>query len=144
MTNSICGVQDCKREGKKRGWCAMHYERWLRHGDPAYRKRLVMVGHSEVERFWPRVQKTESCWLWTGAIQSAGYGRFVDDGKRHVLAHRFSYELHCGPIEDGMFVLHSCDVRRCVNPAHLRQGDASDNMADIMKRGRHYSQKVKR
>ena len=141
MTDSTCGVQGCQRIGKKRGWCAMHYERWLRHGDPAYRKRLVMVGYPQDERFWARVQKTATCWLWTGAIQSAGYGRFVTDEGRHVLAHRFSYWLHHGEIDDNLFALHSCDTPRCVNPEHLRLGTAKDNMGDVIARGRHHSQK---
>jgi len=141
MTENICGVQACKRPGKKRGWCAMHYERWLRHGDPAYRKRLVMVGYKAEDRFWARVQKTDSCWLWTGAIQDKGYGRFVDDDGNHVSAHRFSYKLHHGSIDSDLFALHSCDVPRCVNPEHLRLGTQRQNIRDMMSRGRHASQK---
>ena len=53
-----------------------------------------------------------------------------------VAAHRFSYEHHIGPIPTGMFVLHRCDVRRCVNPAHLFIGDARDNLLDCIEKGR--------
>jgi hypothetical protein len=56
---------------------------------------------------------------------------------RHLLAHRFSYEMHVGPIPDGMMVLHSCDNSRCVNPAHLSIGTQTENMLDMHKRNRH-------
>lgn len=71
------------------------------------------------ERFWPKVKKTDGCWIWIGAMQGAGYGTFwVGDGKR-ALAHRVSYELCVGPIPEGRELDHLCRNRACVNPAHL-------------------------
>ena len=93
-----------------------------------------------VERFWEKVKKTSGCWLWTGTV-SRGYGNLrvgsLRDGtRRKVLAPRFSYELVHGPIEDGMFVCHHCDNRRCVRPDHLFLGTNSDNIKDCVAKGK--------
>jgi hypothetical protein len=91
-----------------------------------------------VLRFWSLVQKTESCWLWMGRLQPDGYG-VLDIGHRMTRAHRFSYELHKGPIPDGLCVCHNCpggDNRRCVNPDHLWLGTVGDNNRDQTVRGR--------
>lgn len=87
---------------------------------------------SEEERFWSFVEKTETCWLWSGYVTKDGYGHFSIDGKP-IRAHRYSFELCNGPIPDGIFVCHDCpdeDNRRCVNPDHLWLGDNSDNQSD--------------
>src|SRR6185312_3528319 len=86
------------------------------------------------ERFWEKVRKTETCWLWTGAGNSNGYGVFRS-GKMGT-AHRFSWELHNGPIPEGLCVLHRCDVRRCINPEHLFLGTKGDNLKDMYAKGR--------
>ena len=87
------------------------------------------------DRFWEKVDKTKDCWLWTGDINSAGYGRITDYWQK-ILVHRFSYELAHGPIPEGMVILHLCDVKLCVRPEHLKVGTYSDNMKDAIAKGR--------
>lgn len=71
------------------------------------------------ERFWSKVDKTESCWLWTATRTRAGYGYIKGDDGKNVLAHRLSYEWASGPIAVGLEVDHLCRVTSCVNPEHL-------------------------
>jgi hypothetical protein len=86
------------------------------------------------DRFWKHVNKTDGCWIWTGAHDRGGYGWFKDHKSRR--AHRVSWELFNGPIPEGLFVCHICDVRDCVNPDHLFLGTNSDNMRDMRRKGR--------
>ncbi len=95
------------------------------------------------ERFWEKVDMAGDCWIWTGCTTAPGkYGRIVVDGKLE-LAHRVSWEMANGPIPEiegsdfhGTCVCHSCDVKSCVNPAHLFLGTHQDNMDDMATKGR--------
>jgi len=81
------------------------------------------------ERFWEKVDRTGSCWLWKGYKLKKGYGQFRinDKAKR---AHRVSFSLMKGEIPDGLCVLHHCDNPSCVNPDHLYLGTEKDNARD--------------
>lgn len=81
-----------------------------------------------------KTNETSGCWIWTGAKYQNGYGWIKAFGKV-VSAHRFSYELYKGPIPDGMHILHSCDIKDCVNPDHLRSGTHAENMIEAHERG---------
>ena len=75
------------------------------------------------------------CWLWNGSQTHNGYGEIrTPDGLKRV--HRVSFELFCGPIPEGMKVLHECDVRNCWNPDHLFTGTSKENSEDMVKKGR--------
>jgi hypothetical protein len=92
------------------------------------------------EQFWSKVVKGTSrfdCWKWSGAKMRGGYGIFGIHGiKTPQRAHRFSYELHKGPIPKGLFVCHSCDNPECANPRHLWLGTQKQNMEDAKRKGR--------
>ena len=97
----------------------------------------------DLERFWAKVDRSggaEACWLWTGAADSKGYGRFHVGPKRNTsrLAHRIAYAISTGgyPIA----VCHRCDTPDCCNPRHLFGGTRADNNRDMMQKGRHWSQ----
>lgn len=92
------------------------------------------------ERFWSKVQEGPECWLWTGAVnRPQGYGILgTRKGASPVYAHRLSWMLNRSDPEK-MFVLHTCDIPRCVNPKHLFLGTASDNSLDSVRKGRHVS-----
>jgi hypothetical protein len=98
-------------------------------------KRRVRVPFEE--RFWSKVDKSGDCWLWTAGLSDTGYGEINRGGEYGmVAAHRTAWDLSVGPIPDGAWILHKCDVKRCCNPDHLFLGDAKSNVTDMIQKGR--------
>lgn len=85
---------------------------------------------SNEERFWAKVEKTDTCWLWTGT-KPYGYGSFKtlepSGAYRSWQSHRYAFELLVGPVPDGLQLDHLCRVKACVNPAHLEPVTAVEN-----------------
>ncbi len=105
---------------------------------------MAVVDSTYARRFWAKVLKTETCWLWTGCISTVGYGKI---GWQHRTqgAHRVAWILAHGDIPEGLWVLHKCEsayppgnqiYRGCVNPDHLYLGTRRDNVDNMMATGR--------
>ncbi len=99
-----------------------------------------MLTPKQEVRFWSYVERTDDCWLWRGGISSTGYGNFgvrVSPTRvQNHAVHRLAFALLRYPIPRGSVVMHSCDVRTCVNPAHLALGTQAANVADRDVKGR--------
>lgn len=88
------------------------------------------MNKSQSDRFWANVEKKpDGCWLWTGAVNQSGYGRFSIERRpnRTMVAHRVSYIEKHGDIPEGLCLDHLCRVRNCVNPAHLEAVTQAEN-----------------
>ena len=134
MARTHCTIQGCNNVNYAYGLCSKHHQRTKHSGDPNVLLRQWGTGSTHAERFWSRVDKTESCWLWTGTKGKNGYGSLMMNYKRWY-AHRFAWFLTHG-VEPKGFLLHSCDTPLCVNPEHLREGTAAENSQDMVARNR--------
>ena len=114
-----CSISGCSRTHYANGICKLHYDR--------VRKRGTTDRRDAAQRFEGKVQRTSSCWKWTGARNAAGYGRFRSTTKRTVAAHRFAYELWVGKIPYGLHIDHVCGNTSCVNQSHLEPVTQAEN-----------------
>jgi hypothetical protein len=123
----VCTIEGCDYRRYSQGWCATHWQRWKRNGDP------LRLQHRATprERFEARIDRDEStgCWVWKGTLNRTGYGLLSVDAK-YVLVHRWGYEQFVKPIPDGMTLDHLCRNRACVNPAHL---DVVTNRTNVLR-----------
>ena len=103
------------------------------------------LAQKQSERFWSKVNKDASggCWEWIGNMHNNGYG-LINVEKKHWRAHRLSYCIKHGSVPEGMYLMHQCDNKKCVNPEHLKPGTHQENMADMKEKGRAAKGKRKR
>ena len=105
-----------------------------------YDQKIINRFNSKVDTAGPtQSNMTTACHQWTAHTNRKGYGKFRVGTKKVSLSHRVSYEIHRGPMPDGLCVLHSCDNPTCVNPDHLWLGTHQENVADRDAKGRHVS-----
>lgn len=102
-----------------------------------------MGHHPPSETFFKHVQKTETCWLWTGAKNASGYGRFsiwIADTRRTrgYVAHRWLWEQERGSIPKGLVLHHKCEEPQCVNLEHLELRTRSDHKTDHPRKRDHW------
>jgi len=130
-----CQFEGCIGWAWAQGYCGTHYHR-LRSQGKLPPKRIL---NDPVRRFYSKIEVNPEtlCWEWQGSIHPRGYPIMGIGGKAKMLkVHRFAYELFYGPIPPTLQLLHSCDLKKCSNPAHLSLGTGKDNMQDAAAKGR--------
>lgn len=110
----------------------------IRRGRGRYcSRRCSKLIKDKEAHFWSRVQKTDSCWLWTGGIDADGYGMATSTTGVSKRAHRLAWKFTHGRLPENMMVCHACDNPTCVRPDHLFLGTALDNATDRDRKGRY-------
>lgn len=105
-----------------------------KHGYPE--AFCLAVKNDPYDRFWSKVNKTKTCWEWTGALNHCGYGTFWFNNKT-VHAHRLSWVIaNNRHVPKGKLTLHKCDNPKCVRPDHLFIGTQRDNVYDCLNKNR--------
>ena len=124
-TKKMCSIDGCDRTHSAHGWCWMHYDRWLKYGDPES-VAFVLIKDPE-EAFARRTEWQGDCLIWVGWTDKNGNGQVHVNGKKQK-AHRYAWERINGPIPDGMIVIRKdhCSIS-CVNVDHLRCVTAAQN-----------------
>lgn len=132
--NKVCSVAGCALAARSKGYCSLHYARFKRTGDPLKVRYLLGTGNTPEARFWSRVDRSGTCWLWKGSTANDGYGSVTWNGRLYRCSHVAIFLTHGQ--WPARFVLHKCDNPPCVNPEHLYEGGHVENSQDKVSRGR--------
>ena len=134
-----CSIDGCDNSHLSRGWCAMHYARWSRNGDPL---AVQVIKGDDQLRLWSQVDRRgpDDCWPWTGRVDDKGRAAWQVGATKTARPYRMAYELEVGPIPNGLTIDHLCHTRdltcpggpsclhrRCCNPSHLEPVTAEVN-----------------
>lgn len=117
------GHRSCRECSRRRS-----SERWREKRDKDRERRAEHPGPTMLERFWSKVEKSETCWLWTGHTKSGTYGQFTLFPHHQMPAHRFAYITEVGAIPNGLVLDHLCRNPRCVRPDHLEAVTQRENV----------------
>ena len=129
----LCRVSGCEKKPHGHGLCSIHYMRWRRHGSPTAGSTPRGAAAAFIIRAIRHVG--DDCLLWPYAKSSYGYGHATKN-LRHVDSHvQVCEAAHGARPSVGHEVAHSCGVRLCCNPAHLRWATRRDNRADSLLHG---------
>lgn len=146
----FCSVKCAEDAARKKGeaikitltcdTCSKEFKRSPCHAKAnarAFCSQKCWQSQSLEKKFWKlvNISEADSCWEWQGRRHARGYGTIKDGGKLR-LAHRVSWEIHFGPIPEGMCVCHKCDNPPCINPSHFFLGTNQENTADRVAKGR--------
>lgn len=122
-----CKVDECERPSRSNTMCTMHHSRWRRTGSTDHSRPDFLM--TTEERFWAKVNKTATCWEWTGAKGPQGHGVFRTEDGKTMSAYRWLWEKVNGPVPAGLVLDHiACDNPPCVNPAHLKPATIGENV----------------
>jgi len=131
-----CSISECGRSAYRRGWCCLHYTRWLRHSDPLGGGRV----RGEPETFLRQVVlqfQGDECLHWPYSTDDKGYGQHWQDGKLHRVNRLVCEASNGSPPTQKHEAAHSCGNGHlaCCTPKHLRWATRKENVEDTLLHG---------